>query len=101
MELLPATPARMARAAAIKASQSMPCLIFGFGHFEGRACQGRHPLHADLRPELVKKYLGTVVPISDNSFATLQLGGVLRRIVHLCAAGRALPDGAVDLFPHQ
>jgi hypothetical protein len=36
---------------------------------QGRAGQGRH---ANLRPELVKKYLGTVVPISDNSFATLK-----------------------------
>ena len=30
-----------------------------------------------------------------------QFGGVLRRLVRLCAARRALPDGAVDLFPHQ
>src|SRR5580704_15405371 len=30
-----------------------------------------------------------------------QFGGVLRRLLRLCAAGRALPDGAVDLFPHQ
>ena len=30
-----------------------------------------------------------------------ELGGVLRRLVRLRAAGRALPDGAVDLFPHQ
>ncbi len=30
-----------------------------------------------------------------------QFGGVLRRLVRLRAAGRALPDGAVDLFPHQ
>ena len=30
-----------------------------------------------------------------------ELGGLLRRLVRLRAAGRALPDGAVDLFPHQ
>ena len=30
-----------------------------------------------------------------------ECGGVLRRLVRLRAAGRALPDGAVDLFPHQ
>ena len=30
-----------------------------------------------------------------------QFGGVQRRLVRLCAAGRALPDGTVDLFPHQ
>jgi Fe-S cluster assembly protein SufB len=52
-------------------------------------------------PELVKKYLGTVVPVTDNYFATLNSRGVLRRLVRLHAAGRALPDGAVDLFPHQ
>ena len=51
-------------------------------------------------PELVKKYLGSVVPTSDNFFATLEFGGVLRRLVRLRAGGRALPDGAVDLLPH-
>ena len=30
-----------------------------------------------------------------------ELGGLLRRLVRLHPAGRALPDGAVDLFPHQ
>ena len=30
-----------------------------------------------------------------------QFGSLLRRFVRLCAAGRALPDGALDLFPHQ
>ncbi len=30
-----------------------------------------------------------------------QLGGLLRRLVRLRAGGRALPDGALDLFPHQ
>ncbi len=52
-------------------------------------------------PELVKKYLGTVVPISRQFLRHAQFGGVLRRLVRLRAAGRALPDGAVDLFPHQ
>jgi Fe-S cluster assembly protein SufB len=47
-------------------------------------------------PELVKQYLGTVVPVSDNYFACL-----LRRQLRLRAAGRPLPDGAVDLFPDQ
>jgi Fe-S cluster assembly protein SufB len=40
-------------------------------------------------PDLVRKNLGTVV------------SGVLRRLLRLRAARRALPDGAVDLFPHQ
>jgi len=52
-------------------------------------------------PELVKKYLGTVVPTSDNYFRHAELGGVFRRLVRLRAAGRALSDGAVDLLPHQ
>ena len=30
-----------------------------------------------------------------------QLGGVHRRLVRVRAEGRALPDGAVDLLPHQ
>ena len=30
-----------------------------------------------------------------------QFRGVFRRLIRLCAAGRPLPDGAVDLFPHQ
>jgi Rrf2 family protein len=30
-----------------------------------------------------------------------QLGGVHRRLLRLHPQGRALPDGAVDLFPHQ
>ena len=30
-----------------------------------------------------------------------ELGGLLGRVLCLCAAGRALPDGVVDLLPHQ
>ena len=30
-----------------------------------------------------------------------EFGGVLRRHLRLCAQGRALPDGAFHLFPHQ
>ncbi len=52
-------------------------------------------------PDLVRKYLGTVVPQNDNFFAALEFRGVQRRLVCLCAAGRALPDGIVDLLPHQ
>ncbi|WP_233346868.1 Fe-S cluster assembly protein SufB [Hyphobacterium sp. CCMP332] len=51
-------------------------------------------------PELVQKYLGTVVPVTDNTTPRsmrqcLPMGLCLR------AQGRSLPDGAVDLFPHQ
>ena len=52
-------------------------------------------------PELVKKYLGSVVPTTDNFFATLELGGLLRRLLRLHPQGRALPDGALDLFSDQ
>ena len=52
-------------------------------------------------PELVRKYLGSVVPITDNFFATLNSAVFSDGSLRLCAGGRALPDGAVDLFPHQ
>ena len=52
-------------------------------------------------PDLVKKYLGMVVPYTDNYFRGAQLGGVQRRLVLLHPQRGALPDGAVHLFPHQ
>jgi Fe-S cluster assembly protein SufB len=38
---------------------------------------------------------------TDNFFASAELGGVLRWLLRLHAQGRALPDGAVHLLPHQ
>jgi hypothetical protein len=52
-------------------------------------------------PELVKKYLGSVVPQSDNFFATLNSAVFSDGSFVYIPPGRALPDGAVDLFPHQ
>ena len=52
-------------------------------------------------PELVKKYLGSVVPYSDNFFACAQLRGLQRRLLRLHPEGRPLPDGALDLLPDQ
>ena len=52
-------------------------------------------------PELVQKYLGSVVPYTDNFFAALNSAVFTRRLVRLHPEGRALPDGAVDLLPHQ
>jgi len=52
-------------------------------------------------PELVKKYLGTVVPSTDNFYATLNSAVFSDGSFCLCAARRALPDGAFDLFSHQ
>ena len=52
-------------------------------------------------PELVEKYLGSVVPYSDNYLRRAEQRRVLRRLVRLRAEGRALPHGAVDVLPHQ
>ena len=49
-------------------------------------------------PDLVRKYLGSVVPITDNFFAMLN-SAVFGRFIRLCAAGCPLPDGAVDRSP--
>ena len=97
-------PARKASAR----SRSMPCsnsvsVATTFKEELKKAGVIFMPISEAIRehPELVKKYLGTVVPTSDNYLRDAEFGGVLRRLVRLRAAGRALPDGAVDLFPHQ
>ncbi len=81
---------------------------FGLGrdHLPGGAEEGRRDLHADLGGD--PRASGAGEEISRHGGADLgqflrdaELGGVLRRLVRLRAAGRALPDGAVDLFPHQ
>ncbi len=52
-------------------------------------------------PELVKKYLG-IGRADDRQFlCDAEFGGIHRRLLRVRAEGRALPDGAVDLFPHQ
>ena len=81
---------------------------FGFGrhHIPGGAEEGRRDLHADLGGAAAASRSGEEV--SRHRGADLgqflrhaQFGGVLRWLVRLRAAGRALPDGAVHLFPHQ
>ena len=52
-------------------------------------------------PELVRKYLGSVVPASDNFFAALNAAVFSDGSFVLHPEGRALPDGAVHLLPHQ
>ena len=52
-------------------------------------------------PDLVKKYLGFGRAAHRQLLRRAQLGGVLRRFVRLHPEGRPLPDGAVDLLPHQ
>jgi Fe-S cluster assembly protein SufB len=52
-------------------------------------------------PELIERYLGTVVPSNDNYFSALNSAvfsdGSFR--VHPKRGG--MPDGALHLFPHQ
>ena len=52
-------------------------------------------------PELIKQYLGSVVPQRDNFFRFPEFRSLQRRFFRLCAQGRALPHGTVDLFPDQ
>ena len=52
-------------------------------------------------PELVRKYLGTVVPTGDNFYAALNSAVFTDGVVLLHPEGREVPDGAVDLLPHQ
>ena len=52
-------------------------------------------------PELVQEVSRLGRAAVGQLLRDAELGGILGRIVRLCAAGRALPDGAVDLFPHQ
>ena len=52
-------------------------------------------------PELVRKYLGSGRAACRQLLRRAELGRVHRRLVRLHPQGRALPDGAVDLFPHQ
>ncbi len=52
-------------------------------------------------PDLVRQYIGSVVPTGDNFFAALNSRCVHRWQLRLHSEGRALPDGIVDVFPHQ
>ena len=52
-------------------------------------------------PDLVKKVSRLRRADHGQLLRHAELGGVFGRLVRLRAAGRALPDGAVDLFPHQ
>ncbi len=52
-------------------------------------------------PELVRKYLGSVVPYTRQLLRGAQLRGVHRRQLLLHPQGREVPDGAVHLLPHQ
>lgn len=51
-------------------------------------------------PELVRKYLDRCSSVGQF-LCHAELCRVLRRVVCLCAAGRAVPNGTQHLFPHQ
>ncbi len=81
---------------------------FGVGgdHLQGGAEEGRRDLHADLGGDARASGPGAAIYRLGGAdhrqlLRHAQFRGVLRRLVRLRAAGRALPDGAVDLFPHQ
>ncbi len=52
-------------------------------------------------PDLVREVPRLGGSVRDNYLRRTQLGGLLRRVVRLHPQGRALPDGAVDVLPHQ
>ncbi len=52
-------------------------------------------------PDLVQKYLGSVVGYRDNFFAALKLCGILRRFFRLYPERGTLSDGVVHLLPYQ
>ena len=74
---------------------------------QGRAREARHHLLLVLAkrcasiPSSCRSTSAPSCRTSDNFFAALNSRGLLRRLVLLRAEGRALPDGAVDVLPHQ
>ena len=61
----------------------------------------RSPRRCGTTPTWCAKYLGTRRAAHRQLLRRAQLGGLQRRLVRLHPEGRALPDGAVDLLPHQ
>jgi hypothetical protein len=52
-------------------------------------------------PDLVKQYLGSVVPTGGQLLRRAELCCLLRRQLRVHSQGRAMPDGAVHVLPHQ
>ena len=52
-------------------------------------------------PEIVRKYLGSVVPTNDNFYAALNSAVFSDGTFLFYSQRRALSDGTVDLFPDQ
>ena len=75
-------------------------------HLQGRARQGRRHLLLDLRSDPRASRAGEEISRHRRAddrqlLCDAELGRLHRRLVRVRAEGRALPDGAVDLFPHQ
>ena len=76
-------------------------------HLQGEAGRAGHHLLLVLRGGARTSGAGaastsaSVVPYTRQLLRGAELGGVHRRLVRLHPQGRALPDGAVDLLPHQ
>ena len=96
-------PRRRARAVAVDAVFDSVSVATTFKEELKKAGVIFMPISEAIRehPELVKKYLGSVVPVSDNFFATLNSAVFSDGSFVYVPRGRALPDGALDLFPHQ
>ena len=78
----------------------------GCDHLQGEARRARHRVLLVLRrgedaPGAGAKYLGSVVPYSDNFFATLNSAVFTDGSFVYVPPGRALPDGALDVLPDQ
>ena len=52
-------------------------------------------------PDIVRRYFGTVVPATDNFYATLNSAVFSDGSFVYVPPGRALPDGALDLLSYQ
>ena len=78
----------------------------GCHHLQGRTCQVRRDLLPDLGSRADASRACEEIPRLGRAdirqlLCHAERGRVLRRLVRLHPARRALPDGAVDLLPHQ
>ena len=81
-------------------------LRVGEDDLQGTPAREGHYFQLILRSGARKPRVGAQIPrygraLHRQLFRRPQLGRVLRRLVRLHPQGRALPHGALDLFPHQ
>ena len=79
--------------------RSSPLSRKSFPRSASSSARFRKPLQN--HPELVKKYLGSVVPVNGQFLRHAERRGLLGRLLRLYSRRRPLPDGIFDLFPHQ